>query len=69
MVSVVKVLSPTFPTLQTMAHETHLSMGFPRQEYWSGLPFPSPGNLPDTGIKSTSPLWQADSLLLTILYT
>ena len=32
-----------------------LSMGFPRQEYWSGLPFPSPGNLPDPGIESRSP--------------
>ena len=31
-----------------------LSMGFPRQEYWSGLPFPSPGNLPDPGIKPAS---------------
>ena len=34
-----------------------LSMGFPRQEYWSGFPFPSPGNLPDPGIKPTSPAW------------
>ena len=39
-----------------------LSMGFPRQEYWSGLPFPSPGNLPNPGIKPESPAWQADSL-------
>ena len=37
----------------TVAHQT-LSMGFPRQEYWSGLPFPSPGDLPDPGIESTS---------------
>ena len=42
-----------------------LSMGFPRQEYWSGLPFPSSGDLPDPGIKHTFPLWQADSLLLS----
>ena len=35
---------------------------FPRQEYWSGLPFPSPGNLPDPGIKPRSPALQADSL-------
>ena len=34
----------------TVAHQTPLSMGFSRQEYWSGLPFPSPGNLPDSGI-------------------
>ena len=39
-----------------------LSMGFPRQEHWSGLPFPSPGNLPNPGIKQASPAWQADSL-------
>ena len=39
-----------------------LSMGFPRQEYWSGLPFSSPRDLPNPGIKPTSPVWQADSL-------
>ena len=38
-------------------------MGFSRQEYWSGLPFPSPGNLPSPGIKPRSPTLQADSLL------
>ena len=38
-------------------------MGFSRQEYWSGLPFPSPGDLPDPGIESRSPALQADSLL------
>ena len=38
-------------------------MGFSRQEYWSGLPFPSPGDLPDPGIESGSPALQADSLL------
>ena len=37
-------------------------MGFSRQEYWSGLPFPSPGNLPNPGIKPRSPALQADSL-------
>ena len=37
-------------------------MEFSRQEYWSGLPFPSPGNLPNTGIKPVSPALQADSL-------
>ena len=37
-------------------------MGLSWQEYWSGLPFPSPGDLPDTGIKPASPAWQADSL-------
>ena len=38
-------------------------MGFPRQEYWSGLPFPSPGDLPNPGIELGSPALQADSLL------
>ena len=37
-------------------------MGFPRQEYWSGLPFPPPGDLPNPGIKPASPTLQADSL-------
>ena len=40
-------------------------MGFSRQEYWSGLPFPSPGDLPNPRIKLVSPAWQADSLLLS----
>ena len=48
-----------------MAHQAPLSMGFPRQEYWSGLPFPSPGDLPDPGIKPASPAWQVDSLPLS----
>ena len=39
-----------------------LSMEFPRQEYWSALPFPSPGDLPDPGIKHRSPALEADSL-------
>ena len=38
-------------------------MGFSRQEYWSGLPFPSPGDLPDPGIEPGSPALEADSLL------
>ena len=38
----------------TVAHHAPLSMGFPRQEYWSGLPFPSPGNLPDPGVEPWS---------------
>ena len=38
------------------------SMGFSRPEYWSGLPFPSPGDLPNSGIEPRSPTWQADSL-------
>ena len=46
----------------TVPHQTPLSVEFSRQEYWSGLPFPSPGDLPDPGIKSESPTLQADSL-------
>ena len=51
-------------TLQTIAHETHLSMGFPRQEYWSRLPFPSPGDLHDQGWILGLLHWQVDSLPL-----
>ena len=41
--------------IQTAAHQTHLSMRFSREEYWSGQPFPSPGDLPDPGIEPASP--------------
>ena len=44
-----------FATLWTLAHAAPPSMGFSRQEYWSGLPFPSPGDLPNPGIKPRSP--------------
>ena len=43
-----------FVTPQTEAHQAALSMGFPKQEYWSGLPFPSPGDLPDPRIELAS---------------
>ena len=46
----------------TVAHQPPLPMGFSRQEYWSGLPFPSPGDLPDPGIEPRSPTLQADAL-------
>ena len=42
-------------TLWTVAHQAPLSVGFSRQEYWSGLPFPIPGDLPDAGIEPMSP--------------
>ena len=45
----------SFVTPLTVAHQAPLSMGFPRQEYWSGLPFPPPGDLPDPGIGPTLP--------------
>ena len=48
----------------TVAHQASPSMGFSRQEYWSGLPFPSPGDLPNPGIKPRSPALQADALTL-----
>ena len=51
-----------FATLWTVAHQAPLSMVFSRQEYWSGLPFPSPGDLPDPGIKPRSPALEADAL-------
>ena len=47
----------------TVAHQTPPSMGFSRQEYWSGLPFSSPRNLPDPGIEPGFPALQADALL------
>ena len=61
-----KVKSPShvqlFVTPWTVACQAPPSMGFSRQEYWSGLPFPSPGGLPDPGIELGSPALQADSL-------
>ena len=54
-----------FQILGTVAHQAPLSMGFPRQEYWSGLPFPSTGDLPDPGIKPVFPALQAGSLPLS----
>ena len=53
---------PTLTTPQTVALKVPLSMGFSRQEYWSGLPFPSPEDLPNPGIELGSPACQADSL-------
>ena len=50
-------MTPWTVTLQAL-----LSMRFPRQEYWSGLPFPSPGDLPDPGIELVSPALQAAAL-------
>ena len=51
-----------FVTPWTVAYQASPSMGFSRQEYWSGLPFPSPGDLPDPGIELGSPALQADAL-------
>ena len=51
-----------FVTPWTVAHQTALSVEFSSKEYWSGLPFPSPGDLPVPGIKPRSPAFQEDSL-------
>ena len=50
------VVSDSFTTPWTVAHQASLSMGFSSQEYWNGLPFSSPGDLPSPGIKLTSPV-------------
>jgi len=64
--SVLKVKSLScvrlFVTPWTVAYQAPPSMGFSRQEYWSGLPFPSPGDLPHPGIKPRSPSFQTDTL-------
>ena len=54
-------------SLWTVAHQVVLSMGFPKHEYWNGLPFPTAGDLPDSGIEPSNLLdflhWQADSVI------
>ena len=54
-----------FVTPWTVASQAPPSMGFPRQEYWDGIPFSSPGDLPDPGIEPISPALVADSLFTT----
>ena len=51
-------MSNSFATPWTEAHQALRSMGFPRKEYWSGLLFPSPGDLPDPEIEPVFPAWQ-----------
>ena len=63
-----QVVSDSFATPRTIAHQSPLFLGFARQEYWSGLPCPSLGDLPNSGIKSTSLVSRAlqkDSLSLS----
>ena len=55
-------LCPTLCDPWTVAYQAPPSMGFSKQEYWSGLPFPSPGDLPDPGIEPRSPTLEADAL-------
>ena len=59
----------TLATLWTVALQALLSIGFLRQEYWSGLPFPSPGDLPDPGIEPTFPAQQAVSCIAGRFFT
>ena len=58
-------MSNSFTTPWTVARQAPLPMGFPRQEYWNGLPFPSPGDLPYWRIEPHLLHWQADSLPLS----
>ena len=60
--SEVAQLCPVLATSGTVAYQAPLSMEFSRQEYWNGLPFPSPGDLPDLGVEPGSPALQADAL-------
>ena len=57
-----KVMSSSLATPCTVTHQAPLSMRFPRQGYWSGLPFPSPGDLPHLGIEPGSPALHVGSL-------
>ena len=63
--SVIAQSCPSLATTWAVARQTPLSMGFSRQECWSGLLFPSPGDLPDPGIKPRSPALRAESLQLS----
>ena len=58
-----------FATPWTVAYQAPQSMEFSRQEYWSGLPFPSPGYLPNPGIEPGSPALKADSFLFVCLFS
>ena len=55
-------MSDSFCDPMDVARQAPLSVGLPRPEYWSGEPFPSPGDLPNPGIEARSPALQADSL-------
>ena len=62
-------MSDSFATPWPIARQAPLSIGFPRQEYWSGLPFPSLGGLPDPGIEPVSPASQAASCIAGGFFT
>ena len=63
--SVIQLSLTLCDAMDYIAHQAPLSMGFSTQEYWSGLPFPSPEDLPDPGIEPRSPALQVDSLPLS----
>ena len=58
-------MSDSFATPRTVAHGAPLSLGFPRQEYWSGLPLPSLGDLPNQGTEPESPALQVNFFFTT----
>ena len=62
------VVSNSFATAWMVTCRAPLSMGFPRQEYWAGLPFPSPGDLPGPGIEPTFSVWQVDFLFPNLIF-
>ena len=62
-------MSDSFATLWTVALQAPLCMEFPRQEYWNGLPFPSPGDLPNPGIKPVPPALAGEFFTTELLYT
>ena len=59
---------PTLAIPWTVARQAPLSMGFSRQEYWSGLPFPSPGDPPDSGIEPESPGFNCRQMIYPLSY-
>ena len=63
------MVSDTFVTPGTVAHQAPLSVGFPMQEYWSGLPFPSPEDIPNPGTEPVSPAYQASPGLAGRFFT
>jgi len=64
-----RVMSNSFETLWTVAQQAPLSMGYPKQEYWSGLPFLSPRDLPDPGMETISPALQVVSCIACRFFT
>ena len=67
--SLVSLSCPILVTPGTVPHQAPLSMGFPKQEYWSGLPFPSLEDLPEPGIEPESPVLQAASCITGGFFT